>query len=205
MAGNFSGGIQINTSNYTSETSCIVASSDLFGTQILPISELTDCYNYSVNHNNNPDYNPPNELPNQDSFNQGLDFNNSNWMDCGDFWNMDDSVFVRATAGPKKPPPPPPPRISVVGVGGLEKPPSANQPTDGQIFTDIGSFTSLMSSSEDLENMLGFNMVGVSTSLAWLQQSEQASITENPSPAITVPSFASGYLDQTVHQFEFTE
>ncbi|KAL2462044.1 Dof zinc finger protein DOF5.4 [Abeliophyllum distichum] len=83
--------------------------------------------------------------------------------------------------------------------------PPVNQPTDGQIFTDIGSFTSRMPSSEDLENMLGFNMVDVSTSLDRLQQSEQAPTTENPSPAIMLPTFAGGYLDQTVHQFEFTE
>ncbi|KAL2512109.1 hypothetical protein Adt_17709 [Abeliophyllum distichum] len=76
---------------------------------------------------------------------------------------------------------------------------------DGQIFTDIGSFTSLTSSLENLENMLEVNMVAVSTSLNRLQQSEQAPITENLSPVIMVPSFAGVYLDQTVHQFEFAE
>ncbi|KAL2459369.1 myb domain protein 78 [Forsythia ovata] len=93
MAGNFSGVVQINTSNYTPETSCTAASSDSFGTQVSPVSDLTDCYNYSVNHTNNQDYNPPNELPSQDSFNQGLDFNNSNWMDSGDFWNVDADMW----------------------------------------------------------------------------------------------------------------
>ncbi|KAL2480817.1 dof zinc finger protein DOF5.4-like [Abeliophyllum distichum] len=126
-------------------------------------------------------------------------------MDGGDFWNMDDNVktmhwFSFAQPSAERNP------SQFLWQGGLGKPLlPVDQPTDDQIFTDIESFTSLISSSEDLENVLGFNMVGVSTSLDRLQQSEQASITENPSPAIIVPYFTSGYFDQTVHQFEFTE
>ncbi|XP_022851356.1 transcription factor MYB108-like [Olea europaea var. sylvestris] len=90
MAGNFSGGVQINPSNYAPETSCNAASSDSFGAQVSPVSDLTDCYNYPANHNNNQDYFPPSELSYQESFSQGLDFNNSNWMDGGDSWDLDD-------------------------------------------------------------------------------------------------------------------
>lgn len=62
--------------------------------------------------------------------------------------------------------------------------PVVNQPTDCQIFTGIGSFTSL-------ENMLGFNIADISTSF---DQLEQASIVENPSSAI---------MDHTVNQIDF--
>ncbi|CAI9776172.1 unnamed protein product [Fraxinus pennsylvanica] len=88
MAGYFGGGVKIYPSNYTPEGSSAAASSDSFGTQVSPVSDLTDCYNYPVNHNNNQDYCPTNELPLQEYFNQGLEFNN--WMDGGDFFNMDD-------------------------------------------------------------------------------------------------------------------
>lgn len=88
MAGNFGGGVKINPSNYTPEGSSAAASSDSFGTQVSPVSDLTDCYNYPVNHNNNQDYCPTNDLPLQEYFNQGLEFNN--WMDGGDFFNVDD-------------------------------------------------------------------------------------------------------------------
>ncbi|KAL2466997.1 hypothetical protein Adt_42848 [Abeliophyllum distichum] len=107
---------------------------------------------------------------------------------------MDDSVkttqwfsFMQPLAQRNSPPPP----IFVVGVG---VPLPVNQPTDNQIFTDIVSFTSLMPTLGDLENMLGFNMVGVSTSLDRLQQKEQAPITENPSPAIMCPLLRVGIL-----------
>nr|UXL73243.1 MYB transcription factor 108-like protein [Jasminum sambac] len=92
MGGNFGGGIKIKHNIYTPETSCTAASSDSFGTQVSPVSDVTDCcYNYHVNHNGTQDYCPPNGLPYQESFDQGLDFNNNNWMDGGDFWkNVDD-------------------------------------------------------------------------------------------------------------------
>ncbi|CAA2994253.1 dof zinc finger [Olea europaea subsp. europaea] len=69
---------------------------------------------------------------------------------------------------------------------GFYSQPVANQPTDGQIFSDIGGFTSL-------ENMLGFNMADISPSSDPL---EQVSLVKNPSSAI---------MDQKVHKTEFAE
>ncbi|CAA3023913.1 transcription factor MYB108-like [Olea europaea subsp. europaea] len=92
MAGDFNGAVNIYPGNYTAEGSSTAASPDSFGAQVSPGSDLTDCYNHPVNHNNNQDYCPTNELPFQEPFNQVLEFNNSNWMDGGDFWIVDDML-----------------------------------------------------------------------------------------------------------------
>ncbi|GAA0171893.1 DNA-binding transcription factor [Lithospermum erythrorhizon] len=104
------GNFQINQSSYTTENSSTAASSDSFGTQVSPISDLTDCYNYPINQGN--DNNNTNQVyyqPNTNQvayteslispggyFSQGLNFQamdqDNQWMDGGDasdnLWDM---------------------------------------------------------------------------------------------------------------------
>ncbi|EEF43142.1 conserved hypothetical protein [Ricinus communis] len=105
------------TPSYTTpETSSTAASSDSFGTQVSPVSDMTnnnDHYSISVNHNANPDTNyfqsgqvcySESMISPSGYFNQGLDFqameqNNINqlWADGGDttdnLWSVDDIWF----------------------------------------------------------------------------------------------------------------
>lgn len=109
-----------NAVNFTSENSSTAASSDSFGTQVSPVSDLTDCcYNFHVNQGGGQhDYynNQPNNTSNQFGygesltsptgfFNQSLEFqmmeqNNHQWMDGGDvvsdnLWNIEDVWFFQ--------------------------------------------------------------------------------------------------------------
>ncbi|CAK9136436.1 unnamed protein product [Ilex paraguariensis] len=103
------GSVPVNGS-FTSENCSTVASSDSVGTQVSPVSDLTDCYNYPVKQGNNQDYFPANQLCYGESlispnvyFNQGLDFQateqNNRWMDGGDLsdnlWNAEDIWFLQ--------------------------------------------------------------------------------------------------------------
>lgn len=94
------------TQSYTPDNSSTAASSDSFGTQVSPVSDLTnDYYNIQpVNHNPNPDYFQGGYTDSMISptgyFNQGLDHfqamehNNNQWWDTGDtsdnLWNVED-------------------------------------------------------------------------------------------------------------------
>ncbi|XP_030472853.1 transcription factor MYB108-like [Syzygium oleosum] len=111
MGGNY-GGVHVNvTQSYsTPENSCTTTSSDSFGAQVSPVSDLTEYYPIPVGDNPNPDYYQPNNGQGcyQESsltspcgyFNYGLDFqpcmdqNNTQWLDDGDtsdnLWNMED-------------------------------------------------------------------------------------------------------------------
>ncbi|GMP57194.1 hypothetical protein CsSME_00021379 [Camellia sinensis var. sinensis] len=94
------------------ENSSTGASSDSFGTQVSPVSDLTDYYNYPVNNNHNQDYYQVNQVSYPDSltspsgyFNHGLDFqameqNNNQWFDAGgdtsdNLWNVEDIWFLQ--------------------------------------------------------------------------------------------------------------
>ena len=99
------------THTYTSENST-AASSDSFGTQVSPVSDLTDCYNIPVSNNNpNSDYYQPAPVNYSDCItsplgfftNEGWDFqsmepNNPQWVQSGDtadnFWNAED-IFLQ--------------------------------------------------------------------------------------------------------------
>ncbi|CAK9187604.1 unnamed protein product [Ilex paraguariensis] len=103
------GSVPVN-SGFTPENSSTAASSDSFGTQVSPVSDLTDCYNYPVTQSNNQEYFPTNQLIYGDTltsptgyFNPGLDFQamepNNQWMDGGDLldnlWNVEDVLFLQ--------------------------------------------------------------------------------------------------------------
>ncbi|KAF7144971.1 hypothetical protein RHSIM_Rhsim04G0242900 [Rhododendron simsii] len=114
-AGEFSGA-QVNTS-YTPENSSTGASSDSFGAQVSPASDLTDYYsnNYPVNSNYNTNnanqhYYQVNQGTYYDSltspsgyYNPGLEFqhveHNSQLFDAGDIsdnlWNVEDMWFLQ--------------------------------------------------------------------------------------------------------------
>ncbi|XAR56960.1 hypothetical protein NMG60_11024938 [Bertholletia excelsa] len=97
--------------SFTSENSSTAASSDSFGAQVSPASDLTDYYNnYPVNHQNNQDYYQTNQVCYADSltspsgyFNQGLDFQameqSNQWLEAGDtsenLWNYEDIWFLQ--------------------------------------------------------------------------------------------------------------
>nr|UWU45086.1 MYB transcription factor 2 [Dimocarpus longan] len=101
------------TSSYTPENSSTAASSDSFGTQVSPVSDLTDYYNIPVNNNNpNPDYFQSGQLGNYSEtslisttpaayFNPGMNLqaleSNNQLMDYGDasdnLWNVEDIWF----------------------------------------------------------------------------------------------------------------
>ncbi|XP_030539938.1 transcription factor MYB108-like [Rhodamnia argentea] len=116
MGGSDFGGVQVNaTPSYsTPENSCTTASSDSFGAQVSPVSDLAEYYPIPVGGDNpNPDYYQPNNGQGcyQESsltspcgfFNYGLDFqacmdqNNTQWLDDGDtsdsLWNMEDVFY----------------------------------------------------------------------------------------------------------------
>lgn len=117
-AGEF-GGAQVNNTSYTPENSSTGASSDSFGAQVSPASDLTDYYsNYPVNSNYNNNNNNANQhyyqVLNQGTycdsltspsgyFNPGLEFQaveeNSQLFDVGDIsdnlWNVEDSWFLQ--------------------------------------------------------------------------------------------------------------
>ncbi|XP_073276431.1 transcription factor MYB78-like [Primulina huaijiensis] len=99
---------------YTAETSSAAASSDSFGTQVSPVSDLTECYNYPVNEGSNQDcylanqplcyHNQSLTSPTGYNLNHGLDFqvmiqNCNEWMDGADasdgLWNVDDMWFLQ--------------------------------------------------------------------------------------------------------------
>lgn len=103
------GGAQV-TPSYTPENSSTAASSDSYGAQISPLSDLTDYYNIPVNNNPSQDYYPVG-YPEQSLtsppgyFNNGLDFqameqNNNQWtLDGGDtsdnLLNVEDMWFLQ--------------------------------------------------------------------------------------------------------------
>ncbi|KAJ4721952.1 Myb transcription factor [Melia azedarach] len=110
----FGGCSQNITTNYTPENSSTAASSDSFGTQVSPVSDLTEYYTIPVNNNPNPDYFQPaaNQVGFSESslisptgyFNPGItDFQavepNNQLMDGGDasdnLWNVDDIWFLQ--------------------------------------------------------------------------------------------------------------
>ncbi|XP_075508058.1 transcription factor MYB108-like [Primulina tabacum] len=99
----------------TPETSSAATSSDSFGTQVSPVSDLTECYNYPANEGSNQDcylanqplcYNHDQSLtsPAGYNFNHGLDLpvmdqNCNQWIDGADasdgLWNVDDMWFLQ--------------------------------------------------------------------------------------------------------------
>lgn len=110
---------QVST-GYTPENSSTGASSDSFGAQVSPVSDLTEIYNFPVSdnptHNPNPnqnqDYFQASQVGYSDSlispagyFNHGLDFQsmypNTQWYDGGDtatadnLWNVEDIWSVQ--------------------------------------------------------------------------------------------------------------
>ncbi|KAA8527337.1 hypothetical protein F0562_034948 [Nyssa sinensis] len=109
IANDFGGGGNLSTS-FTPEISSTAASSDSFGGQVSPVSDLTDYYNYPPNNNNNQEYFQANQVNYPESlispssyFNSGLDFQateqNNPWMDGGDvsdnLWNVEDIWFLQ--------------------------------------------------------------------------------------------------------------
>ncbi|XVF66064.1 hypothetical protein PTKIN_Ptkin10aG0004100 [Pterospermum kingtungense] len=108
VMGNDFGGAQVTPSyTYTPENSSTAASSDSLGSQISPVSDLTDYYsNIPVNNNPNPDYFGYSELisPSGNYYSQGIDFQsmdqqNSQWLDGCDasdnFLNAEDFLFLQ--------------------------------------------------------------------------------------------------------------
>ncbi|CBI22842.3 hypothetical protein AAG906_027815 [Vitis piasezkii] len=106
----FYGG-QVST-GYTPENSSTAASSDSFGAQVSPVSDLTEIYNFPVSDNQNPDFFQTGQVGYTDSlispsgyFNQGLDFQsmepNTQWYEGGDtatadnLWNVEDIWSVQ--------------------------------------------------------------------------------------------------------------
>ncbi|KAI4335029.1 hypothetical protein L6164_013715 [Bauhinia variegata] len=105
------GGSQV-TQSYTPENSSTAASSDSFGTQVSPVSDLTEYYSVPVSNNNNanPDYYQPAHVSYLDCitsptglYSHGLDFQtmepNKQWIQSGDtsdnFWNVEDMLFLQ--------------------------------------------------------------------------------------------------------------
>ncbi|GKV06810.1 hypothetical protein SLEP1_g18647 [Rubroshorea leprosula] len=102
------GGAQV-TPSYTSENSS--TASDSFGTQVSPMSEITDYYSVPVNNSANPDYYQPDQVSYSESlispsgyYNNGLDFQSmeqNTWLDGtgGDasynLWNVEDFLFLQ--------------------------------------------------------------------------------------------------------------
>ncbi|KAK1387457.1 Transcription factor [Heracleum sosnowskyi] len=96
-----------NSSSFTPENSSTSASSDSFGrSQVSPVSDVTDCYNYpTLNLNPNQDYYFPDQLGFTDTLispmgyhNQGLGYqcmeqktSTNPWMDGGD---LSDSLWI---------------------------------------------------------------------------------------------------------------
>ncbi|KAF8017750.1 hypothetical protein BT93_H2831 [Corymbia citriodora subsp. variegata] len=118
MGGDFGAG-RVNTaapSYSTPENSCTTVSSDSFGAQVSPVSDLTEYYPIPAGDNPNPDYYQPNnngQVCYQESsltspcgyLNYVMDFqacmdqnNNTQWLDEGDtsdnLWNMEDVWYL---------------------------------------------------------------------------------------------------------------
>ncbi|XWS53477.1 hypothetical protein CRYUN_Cryun10bG0004500 [Craigia yunnanensis] len=108
VIGNDFGGAQVNPI-YTPENSSTAASSESFGSQVSPVSDLTDYYsNIPVNNNPNPDYFQASQVgysalmsPSGNYYSQGIDFQsidqqNNPWLDGGDsFLNAEDCLFLQ--------------------------------------------------------------------------------------------------------------
>ncbi|XWS38901.1 hypothetical protein CRYUN_Cryun18bG0003000 [Craigia yunnanensis] len=108
VIGNDFGGAQV-TPSYTPENSSTSASSDSFGSQVSPVSDLTDNYsNIPVNKNPNPDYfqaiqvgyseliSPPGNYYNHGLDFQSMDQQNNPWLDSVDaFLNAEDFLFFQ--------------------------------------------------------------------------------------------------------------
>ncbi|XP_022749065.1 transcription factor MYB108-like [Durio zibethinus] len=113
VIGNGFGGAQV-TPSYTPENSSTAASSDSFGSQVSPVSDLTDYYSsIQVNNNDpNPDYFQASQVrcselisPSGNYYNQGIDFQsmdqqNDPWLDGGNdasdnFLNAEDILFLQ--------------------------------------------------------------------------------------------------------------
>ncbi|XVE82318.1 hypothetical protein DITRI_Ditri15bG0138800 [Diplodiscus trichospermus] len=110
--GNDLGGAQV-TPSYTPDNSSTAASSDSFGTQVSPVSDLTDYYSNIQVNNPNPDYFQASQAAYSDStslispsgtyFNHGIDFQSMEqhnpWIDGGDasdnFLNAEDFLFLQ--------------------------------------------------------------------------------------------------------------
>nr|QEE59940.1 Myb-like DNA-binding domain [Betula platyphylla] len=111
---NFGGGTgaQVITPSYTPENSSTAASSDSFGAQVSPVSDLTDYYNIRpVNNNPSQEYFQAGQVGYPDQsltspsgfFNNGLDFQameqNNQWLDGGDtsdnLLNVEDIWFLQ--------------------------------------------------------------------------------------------------------------
>lgn len=103
-------GAHVTPSYNTPENSSTAGSSDSFGAQVSPVSDLTDYYNIPVNNNPSHEYFQAGQVGYQDSltspsgyFNNGLDFQameqNNQWLDGGDtsdnLWNVDDMWFLQ--------------------------------------------------------------------------------------------------------------
>ncbi|KAL7178359.1 hypothetical protein ACSBR2_031500 [Camellia fascicularis] len=101
----------VHAPSFTPENSSTAASSDSFGTQVSPASDLTaEYYNNPVNNNQNQDYYQVNQVSYPDSLtspsgylNHGLDFQAmeqiNQWFDAGDtsdnLWNAEDILFLQ--------------------------------------------------------------------------------------------------------------
>lgn len=102
-------GAQVNQS-ISPENSSTAASSDSFGTQVSPVSDLTDIYSIPINSNPIPDNVQTGQIGYMDSlsspsgyFNQGFDFQameqSNQWLDGGEItdnlWNAEDIMFLQ--------------------------------------------------------------------------------------------------------------
>ncbi|CAL5415259.1 unnamed protein product [Camellia sinensis] len=101
----------VHAPSFTAENSSTAASSDSFGTQVSPASDLTaEYYNNPVNNNQNQDYYQVNQVSYPDSLtspsgylNRGLDFQAveqiNQWFDAGDtsdyLLNAEDILFLQ--------------------------------------------------------------------------------------------------------------
>ena len=109
VIGNDFGGAQV-TPSYTPENSSTAASSDSFGNQVSPVSDLTDYYSNIPVNNPNPDYFQASQVGYSDSsslispfgnyYNDGIDFQsleqNNPWLDGGDaLLNSEDFLFFQ--------------------------------------------------------------------------------------------------------------
>ncbi|XP_022722578.1 transcription factor MYB108-like [Durio zibethinus] len=112
VIGNDFGGVQI-TPSYTPENSSTAASSDSLGTQVSPVSDLTDYYSNIPVNNPNPDYLQASQVGYSGSslispsgtnyYNHGTDFQsleqNNPWLDGADgsynFLNAEDFFFLQ--------------------------------------------------------------------------------------------------------------
>ncbi|XP_052206560.1 transcription factor MYB108 [Diospyros lotus] len=102
----------VNQTTFTPDNSSTAASSDSFGAQVSPVSDLADYYNPVANNNPNPDYYHVNQVSYPDNltspacyFNQWLDVpamdagDQNQWFNTSEipdsFWNVDDIQFLQ--------------------------------------------------------------------------------------------------------------